>query len=127
VLLQVLRWALVRIRLPSRAVRDPRLDGDRLGAEEIQGAVAVVSAFAVAAWVSWLIFVAHGQPGLDSLFEVVSGLGTVGLSTGLTAPDMPASLKIVLCVDMLLGRVEVLAVLVAISPRTWIGRRKETR
>jgi trk system potassium uptake protein TrkH len=62
---------------------------------------------------------------LDSLFEVASALGTVGLSTGLCSPDLAASLKALLCIDMLLGRVEVLALLVAVWPRTWLGRRRD--
>jgi len=125
VVVQVVRWALARIHLPSRAVSGPRLGGELLADEEIRRAVAVIGVFGVAAAVSWLIFLAHGHPALDSLFEVASGLGTVGLSTGLCGPDLAPSLKVLLCIDMLLGRVEVLALLVAVSPRTWLGRRRD--
>ena len=37
--------------------------------------------------------------------------------------DLEPLLEGVLCMNMLLGRLEVFAVLVALSPRTWIGRR----
>jgi len=126
VVVQVVRWALARIHLPRRAVSFPRLGGEVLDDEEVRQAIAVISAFAVTGALSWLIFLVHGHPALDSLFEVASGLGTVGLSTGLCGPDLAASLKALLCIDMLLGRVEVLALLVAISPRTWLGRRRES-
>jgi trk system potassium uptake protein TrkH len=125
VVAQVVRWALARIHLPSRAVSGPRLGGEPLADEEIRRAVAVIGLFGVAAAASWLIFLAHGHPALDSLFEVASALGTVGLSTGLCSPDLAASLKALLCIDMLLGRVEVLALLVAVWPRTWLGRRRD--
>lgn len=125
VVAQVVRWALARIHLPRRAVSVPRLGGEPLADEEIWRAVAVVGVFGVAAAVSWSIFLIHGHPALDSLFEVASGLGTVGLSTGLCGPELAASLKALLCIDMLLGRVEVLALLVAVSPRTWLGRRRD--
>ena len=49
----------------------------------------------------------------------------MGLSTGITAPDLDPWLKGVLCLDMLLGRLEVLALLVVLYPRTWFGRRND--
>jgi trk system potassium uptake protein TrkH len=62
---------------------------------------------------------------LDALFEVVSATGTVGLSVGITNADLPAYLKAVLCADMLLGRLEMIAWLVMLIPGTWFGRRME--
>jgi trk system potassium uptake protein TrkH len=75
---------------------------------------------------SWLVFVGYGHAPLDALFEVVSATGTVGLSTGITAPDLAPELKAVLCLDMLLGRLEIIAVLVLLYPRTWFGHRTES-
>lgn len=64
---------------------------------------------------SWSIFVTAGSPPTPALFEVVSAVGTVGLSSGLTGPELPVGLKLLLSVDMLLGRVEILAFLVLFS------------
>jgi trk system potassium uptake protein TrkH len=74
---------------------------------------------------SWFPFVAYGFDPLNALFEVVSATATVGLSTSITAPDLPAFLKAVLCTDMLLGRLEGVALLLVLYPRTWFGRRME--
>jgi potassium uptake TrkH family protein len=43
-------------------------------------------------------------PIRDALFEVISALSTVGLSTGITA-DLSAASKLVLCADMIIGRI----------------------
>lgn len=51
---------------------------------------------------------------LDILFEVVSALGTVGLSTGITATLSPAG-KIVIMLLMFLGRLGPVSVMVAMS------------
>jgi trk system potassium uptake protein TrkH len=75
--------------------------------------------------VSWLIFVFYGYPPLDALFEVVSATGTVGLSTGITDADLPAVLKALLCIDMLVGRVEIVALLIVLYPPTWFGKRAQ--
>jgi trk system potassium uptake protein TrkH len=38
---------------------------------------------------------------------------------------LPALLKGILCVDMLMGRLEIIAWLVMLYPGTWFGRRME--
>jgi trk system potassium uptake protein TrkH len=35
-------------------------------------------------------------------------------------------MKVVLCVDMLMGRVEMIAFIVLLFPGTWIGRRRKS-
>jgi trk system potassium uptake protein TrkH len=74
---------------------------------------------------SWLPFLFWGYAPLDSLFEVVSALGTAGFSAGITSSELPVLLKGILCADMLLGRLEIIAWLVIFYPGTWIGMRKE--
>jgi trk system potassium uptake protein len=81
--------------------------------------------FVVVVALSWLPFVAMGYNPLDSLFEVVSAIGTVGLSVGLTSATLPALLKGILSVDMLMGRLEIIAWLVMLYPVTLFGRRME--
>lgn len=68
---------------------------------------------------SCFIFLLYGHGMSNSLFEVTSALGTVGLSTGLTSPSLPLILKGVLSIDMLLGRLEIIPFLVLLNPLTW--------
>ena len=75
---------------------------------------------------SWLPFVAAGYDPLNALFEVVSATATVGLSTGITATDLPTYLKAVLCADMLAGRLEIVALLIVLYPGSWFGKRTES-
>lgn len=86
----------------------------------------IVALFAITVFLSWLPFVIAGLDPLNSLFEVVSATGTVGISAGISSPELPAYLKTVLCVDMLLGRVEFVALLVMLYPRTWFGRKMQS-
>jgi trk system potassium uptake protein TrkH len=67
--------------------------------------------------------VAGGYPALPALFDVVSATSTVGLSAGVVSQDMAVGYKLLLCLDMLLGRLEILALLVVLYPPTWLGRR----
>ncbi len=121
----VLRLIVLRTCLPKHTVIEPRLAGRRLQDDEVHAALLLILLFVTVVALSWLPFVALGFSPLDSLFEVVSATGTVGLSMGLTSAALPGLLKGILCVDMLMGRLEIIAWLVMLYPGTWFGRRME--
>jgi len=125
-LMAILRLAqllVFRSQLAPHAVLPVRFAGRTLDTADIQKFLLLPLLFGAVVVVSWLLFALLGYPPLDSLFDVVSAVGTVGLSTGVTGKELPALLKFVLCGDMLLGRLEIIAWLVVLSPKTWIGRR----
>lgn len=122
-LLRLIQLSILRPALPQHAVAGLRVDGRSIDDAGLLQAIGILACFAALVLLSWLAFVMHGHDPLDSLFEVVSATGTVGLSTGLASPQLEPLLKVVLCADMWMGRLEVLAVLVLLHPRSWIGRR----
>lgn len=123
VLLRLLELLIRRMGLPPHAVAEARLNGQVLEPGEMLHMLAVPTLFLVVVAGSVLPFLVAGYAPLDSLFEVVSATGTVGLSTGITSSALPGLLKSVLAFDMLAGRLEFIALLVLLTPRTWIGRR----
>lgn len=120
---RLVQLILRRTALPAHAVVEPLLDGRRLENDDIQRALLVIGLFGAGVALSWLPFLLAGYAPLDALLEVTSATGTVGLSTGITHTSLAAPLKLVLIADMLLGRVEFVALLVVLWPRTWFGRR----
>lgn len=127
VLLRVVQSAVQRRSLPEHAVVSPSLGGRRLEDAEVSAALALALLFFLVIGVSWLAFVAYGYAPLDALFEVASATGTVGLSTGIARPELETPLKWILCADMWLGRLEVLPLLVLLTPATWLGRAEAER
>ncbi len=125
IFLRILSLMVSRASLTRRAVIEPRLAGNRLLDGDIREALAMILLFILVVIVSWIAFIAYGYDPFDSLFEVVSATGTVGLSVGITSAELPTFLKSVLCADMLMGRLEILAWLVLVSPRTWTAQRLE--
>lgn len=121
----VFRLILLRTCLPKHAVLEPRLAGRRLQNDEVHASLLLIVLFIMVVTLSWLLFVANGYNPIDSLFEVVSATATVGLSAGVTSTALPPLLKGVLCVDMLMGRLEIIAWLVMLYPGTWFGKRME--
>jgi trk system potassium uptake protein len=122
ILIRIIQLAILRAQLPRHAVVHPSVGGRSLEAHQIENAMLVLLLFPLVIAASWTPFLAAGYAPLDALFEVVSAIGTVGLSTGITGPALEPGLKLVLTLDMLLGRVEVLAVLVLVYPGTWYRR-----
>ena len=57
------------------------------------------------------VFTLYGFSLIDSAFEVTAALGTVGLSIGVTNVSLPAILKWLLIIEMILGRVEIMSLL----------------
>jgi trk system potassium uptake protein TrkH len=90
----------------------------------IQRAVATVMLFAVVAIIALTALllaehaaVPHSRSGnqfLDSMFEVISALGTVGLSTGITPKLTPVG-KIIIIILMFAGRLGPISVFAALS------------
>lgn len=127
ILFQLVAARILRASIPRTSHLPPRVGGSRVQSDEVEAAAALALAYGVVVLASWLVFLLHGHDPLPALFDVVSATSTVGLSAGTTGPDLEPLLKGVLCIDMLIGRVEIFAFFVAVFPGTWIGRRRSSR
>jgi trk system potassium uptake protein TrkH len=122
ILVRAIQLAILRGQMPRHAVVYPAVGGRTLDPAQIEHALVLILLFGGVCTLSWLPFVVAGYAPLDALLEVVSATGTVGLSTGITAPALEPGLKALLTVDMLLGRVEIFALLVLVYPGSWYKR-----
>ncbi|MCL4553688.1 MAG: TrkH family potassium uptake protein [Actinobacteria bacterium] len=90
--------------------------GQRLLTPEITSAAAIVFILYVITYITGaLIGVAYGYGAAESLFESISATANVGLSAGITSPDMPAGLKYLYMFQMWAGRLEFIAVFVLMT------------
>lgn len=126
VLITLIRHLLYSISVPSNTVIEQKIGKRIIQAGEARDALMIILLFVAVILLSWLVFIAYGYAPLDALFEVVSATATTGLSTGIATQELPTILKSVLCVDMLLGRLECVAWLVFFYHRTWLGRKRDT-
>ena len=120
ILIRAIQLAVLRAQLPRHAVVQARVGEEGLDAPQIEQALLLILLFILLVTGAWLAFVAAGHPPLDALFDVVSAAATVGLSTGITGPELEPWLKTLLTLVMLAGRVEIVALLVLLYPRTWL-------
>lgn len=122
ILIRMIQLLVLRAQVPRHAVIQPALGGRALDAHQIEHALVLILLYVLLILGSWLIFLAAGYPAIDALFEVVSAVATVGLSTGITSPELAPGLKLLLSIDMLAGRLEIFALLVLVFPGTWYKR-----
>jgi trk system potassium uptake protein TrkH len=115
-------WHFRRISLRPHQLMRYQMNGKVLN--EAQAAQRVGSAAVLAVlWVGWLglgvlvlLHVVQPQYTLnDVIFEAASALGSVGLSTGISHPDLHWVGKLILIVFMWMGRLEIIPVLVLFS------------
>lgn len=104
----------------ARGLKDTELGSRRLDPSLLSRALAIVSSVLTLIIVSVLVLCAIEPDGPDTfrmfLFEVVSAMGTVGLSMGITSGLGIAS-KIILIVLMYIGRVGVLTFAMALGAK----------
>lgn len=124
IILRLVQLLIARTCLPRQAAVEVRVADRSLESDEVFGVFAFCALYVAAIAISWFIFLLYGYAPLPSLFEVVSAMGTVGLSSGVTTPELPAALKLVLGFDMLMGRLEIVALLVLAYHRTWVSRAR---
>jgi trk system potassium uptake protein TrkH len=123
-------WRLRRIMLPPHAVMRYQVNREGLSESEatrlVEAAGILATLWAVLFWGGVLVLL-HVVPERftlsDVIFEIASAQGNVGLSIGITHPDLPWVGKLVLILEMWMGRLEILPVLILFAPL--FGSRKK--
>jgi trk system potassium uptake protein len=114
-LLKGIYWEIRRIISPEGTVITRKIAGKSVGDVEIREAGSYTFIYLLFIFISWLVLMQYGFGGIDSLFEVASAQGNVGLSTGITSPTMPTVAQIFLIFNMWIGRIEILPALILIK------------
>lgn len=107
-----LYWEIKRILSPEGSVIPRKISGKPVGDVEIREAGAYTFLYLFFIFVSWLVLMQYGYGGIDSLFEVASAQGNVGLSVGITSPTMPSLAEIFMIFNMWIGRIEIIPALI---------------
>ncbi len=112
VLIYAVWWTAKRALLPEHAIVRFKMAGKVYSDKELQSVALYAWVYLTILVVGALFFMFSGHSAVDSLFEVASAEGNVGLSVGITSPFMPVYQKIVLIIEMWAGRLEIFPVLI---------------
>ena len=120
-ILALIRWLVLQALLPREARLPLAIGRMKMADEEIKMLGAFLCAYVMILGLSTFAMLwIERFPFLDTLFETSSAMGTVGLSTGLTSADLSPWSKLILILNMWMGRLEIIPVLVVFYPRTWL-------
>ena len=116
--------ARIHQMLHPRSVNLIRVDGVTVSDETIQGVNTYMAAYCAIGVISFLILSANDLSMETNLTAVLACLNNIGPGLDLVGPTSNYAhfsdvSKIVLILDMLLGRLEIFPLLVMLSPRTW--------
>lgn len=92
------------------------IEGEEVTEKEIYAHSLVPITAILLIFICTLIFTFAGFKFMDSLFEVISAFSTTGLSTNVAA-SAPDGLKWLLAAIMILGRIEILPLLIILTPK----------
>ncbi len=110
VILKSIKLQLKKILTPN-LVEYPKIYGKIIEDEASKNIFLFVLAYLLLLGFGSMVLTFIGYPLIDALFEVASAQGNVGLSVGI-AEKLPSLGKIILIINMLLGRLEIWAMLV---------------
>ena len=100
---------------PTSMVREISVAGRRVSETDISAAMLFVIFHATVIFLSAVIISGAGFTFINSLFETTSAASCVGLSTGVVSSHAPNIVKLVIIMDMLLGRIEYLHILLLLA------------
>ncbi len=128
IIIKSIWWWIKKQFYPSSAVIQRTIwrRGERLEIQDkhIQAVAGFIGLYLLTYLIGVTIFLGSGFSLTESMFEFASAMGTVGLSLGITRPDMPIACKVSQILGMWLGRLEFIAIFHAFIR---IGRDLSTR
>lgn len=86
-------------------------------AKELASIAIILALFPLLSYFTALHIMGQGFTFTDAYFESVAAITTGGLSVGVSSLDLDAGSKIILALNMILGRFEVIAIIYIIVPR----------
>ncbi len=123
IFLKSIPWAMRRALGKKDEVL--RVEGDYLSANEvIMHFIVIILSFVAIFIVAFYISIL-GFDFQDALFEVTSAFSTSGFSTGITTPDLSYVVKWPLVFIMILGRVEIIPFLIALTSTAKLHKQEK--
>ncbi len=118
ILYKAIVWEVRRAFMPRHMINEPAIwQGEKrelLNDRQVRQSALFIGMYIAVLLGGTAVMAAYGYGLNESLFEFASTLGTVGLSVGVTRPDMPPLLMWVQSAGMLLGRLEIFAVIIGV-------------
>jgi trk system potassium uptake protein TrkH len=115
---------VIKVISPKNRLIKLKISNQEIDNSSISEANSYLSIYMAMLLIGWLVLVFYDCDPLNSLFEVASAQGNVGLSTGIISQKLPIIAKIMLIINMWVGRLEIIPVFVFIITTFELLRKK---
>jgi len=109
------KQSIMGILTKEKVIREESKEAGANNVEYLTALVAILL-FIATLFIFSIIFSTIGVSFTDAFFEVGSALTTNGISMGATTVLMPIAYKWLLIIAMIIGRIEIITILIALSP-----------
>jgi len=121
ILFRAIPWYLKKLMLPQDAVVPFKIGKTELNPQQALLVSIYAMTYIFILFFGTFVIMLDGFTLMESLFESTSALGTVGLSLGITT-SLSISSKVIVILQMLLGRLEIIPIFAVLMMFTKTGR-----
>lgn len=116
--------SVVQQKLSPRSVVQVHSNGEDYNEEILYGVARFFVAYVILDSLWTVLFIGDGVPTLDAIGLSVSTMGSCGPAFGTVGPtctyaELPVFSKVIVCISMLMGRLEMFPVLALLMPSFW--------
>ena len=108
-------WKIKESILPEKSFFAKKFEGRNLDKGEIREISQFILLWVFFLLIGTLVLTSYGNGLANSLFEVVSAQSNAGISAGIAEAGAPIGVKIMLIINMWIGRLEIIPILSAIG------------
>ncbi|MFQ5969739.1 MAG: potassium transporter TrkG [Nitrososphaerales archaeon] len=115
--IKILRFINLATLAKNLRHKERRRKMSKRDVKEFISILIIIMLFPLISYFTALHIMGNGFSFAESYFESVAALTTGGLSVGVVSPDLDPASKIILAINMILGRFEIIAVVYILFPR----------
>ncbi len=112
IILKTMWWKTKEMLLPEKATFRKQFNGESIDDKVILEVLGFTLMYVIFILLGTFVFIALGYGALDSLFEITSLQGNIGVGVGIVNASLPLIGKIMAIINMFVGRLEIIPVLV---------------
>lgn len=112
IILKIIWWKTKEMLLPKNAIFQKKYDGQTIDDKITLEVLSFTLMYVLFILLGTFVLIALGYGALNSIFEVTSAQGNIGIDTGIINSSLPVIGKIMIIINMFVGRLEIIPVLV---------------